>query len=73
MSSAVAHFLFASPSFSSGVARLLDFHGTFDAYNECRNGDEADSLAMFCDWRIVGDTLSEAIQKFAAEVRIEQA
>jgi len=73
MSTAFAQFLFANPSFSSGVARMLDFYGTFDTYNRCRNEEEADSLAMYCDWRIVGDALSVAIQQCATEVRIEQA
>ena len=73
MSRAVATFLFANPSFTSGVARLLDFNGTFDVYNRSRNEPEADSRATLCDWTIVGNDLGDAIMKLSQDIRIEQA
>jgi hypothetical protein len=73
MSRAVATFLFASPSFTSGVARLLDFNGAFDTYNRSRNEAEADFRATLCDWTIVGNDLSDAVMRLSQEIGIEQA
>jgi hypothetical protein len=57
-------FLFASPSWLSGAARTLDLAGLFDEYNDSPHEDIADARAMFCDWRIVGDTILEALTHF---------
>jgi hypothetical protein len=72
VSRAVATFLFANPSFTSGVARLLDFSGTFDVYNRSSNEEEADFKATLCDWTVVGNCLSDAIIKFSQDIRVEQ-
>ena len=53
-------FLFAEPSFLSGVARILDVGGTFDGYNISRDGLQADARALYADWRIVGQDLVRA-------------
>jgi hypothetical protein len=53
-------FLFATPSFLSGIARVLDIFGIFDSYNESRDGKEADAKAMFSDWSMVGYDLKSA-------------
>jgi hypothetical protein len=68
----VTTFLFANPSISSGVARLLDFSGTFDGYNISRSEEEADARALRCDWNVVGSCLSKAIATFSQEIRVEQ-
>jgi hypothetical protein len=57
-------FLIAAPSFESGVGRLLDWYGMYDIYNVSRNGLEADTKAMFSDWRIVGQDLQDALMDF---------
>lgn len=57
-------FLFASPSFASGAARLLDFGGTFDQYNNSVTPKEADTNAAIADWYIVGDDIQDAIGQF---------
>ena len=57
-------FLVASPSFASGVGRLLDWYGLYDLYNVSRNGQEADTKAMFVDWRIVGQDINDAMLEF---------
>ena len=57
-------FLVAAPSFASGIGRLLDWYGTYDLYNVSRNGHEADTKAMFSDWRIVGQDLCSAMVDF---------
>ena len=54
-------FLVAQPSFASGVARLFDLFGTFDAYNGSRSPSEADARAANNDWNV-------ALQDFRAVV-----
>ena len=56
-------FLFAQPSALSGVARLLDLSGLFDAYNNSREPREADIKALLSDWYIVGQDLRFAIKE----------
>ena len=60
-------FLFARPSWLSGTARILDLGGVFDEYNGSANEDLADKHAMFSDWRIVGETLRDAVRSFGRE------
>ena len=57
-------FLFASPSWLSGVARTLDLTGQFDEYNTSRDDSHADARAHFLDWQAVGDFLVDAAQSF---------
>ena len=56
-------FLFARPSFGSGVARALDLYGTFDAYNSSASETEADMAAIANDWLVVGKDLTDAIEQ----------
>jgi hypothetical protein len=60
-------FLFAQPSFGSGVSRVLDLWGTFDDYNRCNTPEEADATAIAADWRIVGQDIYDAIDKLNSE------
>ena len=60
-------FLFATPSWLSGASRILDLAGQFDEYNESHNGEIADARALFCDWRIVGESLLDAMRMFRRE------
>lgn len=64
-------FLVASPSYASGAARLLDWGGTFDQYNESRNPQEADASAIASDWFIVGDDLCDAMEQFQVEESVK--
>ena len=64
-------FLFAMPSWLSGAARSLDLAGQFDEYNESPNGQVADAKALFSDWRIVGESLIEAMKAFQREPQEE--
>ena len=57
-------FLVASPSFISGVGRLLDWYGVYDFYNVSPTPREADAKAMFADWRIVGQDIRDAMLEF---------
>jgi hypothetical protein len=58
-------FLFASPSWASGAARLLDWYGQFDEYNQSGSGQDADARAIFSDWRIAGEDLRSALDEEA--------
>lgn len=60
-------FLFAMPSWLSGASRTLDLAGQFDEYNESPTGEAADAKALFCDWRIVGESLLDAMRTFRGE------
>jgi hypothetical protein len=60
-------FLFATPSWLSGAARSLDLAGAFDEYNESPTGEMADANALWCDWRIVGESIFDAIKAFRRE------
>jgi hypothetical protein len=57
-------FLVASPSYASGVGRLMDWYGLYDLYNISRNGNEADAKAIYSDWPIVGQDIRDAMVKF---------
>lgn len=64
----VSDFLFAQPSFWSGMARLLDVFGLFDSYNESSGPEEADAIAMYVDWRITGEDICRAANTFESEL-----
>lgn len=57
-------FLFAMPSFLSGVSRALDLGATFDqsAYNLSQTTEEADTWALANDWAVVGQDLRAALK-----------
>jgi len=61
-------FLVAQPHWTYGVARLFDWVGCFDAYNHCRNVQEADAGALYSDWRIVGQDIMNAMQRYELEI-----
>ncbi len=55
-------FLFATPSFVSGMARVLDLFGQFDVYNTSETPELADSKAIYCDFRVVGQDLRHVLE-----------
>jgi hypothetical protein len=57
-------FLFASPSFISGAARVLDLYGVYDSYNSSSSNYEADYKAIWSDWSVVGKDIFSAIKHF---------
>jgi hypothetical protein len=63
-------FLIASPSWASGVARLVDFGCAFDAYNKSATPQEADFRAILADWIAVGFDLLEATDQVEQEKKI---
>ena len=68
-------FLFVMPSFTRGLARVVDLGATFSnvSYNHSDTPIEADARAIACDWRVVGGDLSAAIASVAAEALGEEA
>jgi hypothetical protein len=62
-------FLFARPSWVSGIARAFDFWGLFDSYNISPTPKAADIRATVSDWWMVGQDLSTAIAEFDSEQR----
>ena len=64
MKSAKTDFLYTRPSFVSGIARLFDFCGLYDSYNERDTDEDADAKAIFADWAVVGADMKTAIEKF---------
>ena len=60
-------FLFATPSFTRGMGRAIDFWGSSDLYNVSRSPETADALAMWADWKDVGGDLLAAIRDAAKD------
>ena len=60
-------FLFARPSFASGAASTFDLWGQMADYNRSDSPAEADANAIFADWAIVGQDISDAIDQCASE------
>lgn len=60
-------FLFARPSFIEGMARVLDLGGTLQVYNESNTGREADFVAIWSDWKEVGDDILVSIREYGYE------
>ncbi len=65
-------FLFAQPSFWSGLARCLNLSGKFDFYNVSPSEDIADARALYSDWRAVGQLIFQACQTFGKEIAARQ-
>lgn len=61
-------FLFASPSLLSGIARLLDLGCHFDSYNESETAETADAMALYSDFRMVGQDLQKAMGSLITDV-----
>lgn len=56
-------FLFARPSVIEGAGRILDFGNTLNEYNKSMTPEQADRIAIACDWRQVGLDISEIIHQ----------
>ncbi len=55
-------FLFAQPSFASGMGSSLDLWGQLAAYNESADAAEADARALASDWMVVGQDIHDALE-----------
>lgn len=61
------YYLFARPSFFSGMARVLDLGGTLNEYNYSSDTGQADYYALHSDWKAVGADLLTAAKKLKKE------
>jgi hypothetical protein len=57
--------LFPRATLLSGVARTFDLWGDLDTYNYSRTRAEADALALYSDWRVVGEHIFNAMTAYA--------
>ena len=57
-------YLFATPSFLSGMAQVLDMGGTMVEYNTQKTGIEADRIALLNDWMAVGNDLRTVMKQY---------
>lgn len=60
-------YLFATPTWTEGVGRLLDFGDTLTQFNESDSPEQADYQALAMDWRAVGDDILGAITLFVRQ------
>jgi hypothetical protein len=56
-------FLYAAPSFLSGIGRVIDLGGTMTVFNESDSPFEADSRAIYSDWLATGNDIRGACEK----------
>lgn len=59
-------FLYASPSFLEGIARLFDLGGTLNEYNGAPTTRYADGYAIGMDWYVVGRDIQKAIAEYSS-------
>ena len=60
-------FLFARPSLIEGIARIMDMRGTLNEYNASDTGAVADAIAIWMDWRMIGQDIHGAMGAFSEE------
>lgn len=53
-------FLFPTPSFLIGMGSVFNIAGNYYKFNYSNSNKEADSKAIFSDWKIVGQDLKKA-------------
>lgn len=64
-------FLFATPSFSEGMGRVLDIGDTLTEYNRSATPELADQRALRADWCAVGLDILSVINE-AERVKTKQ-
>ena len=63
-----SYFLFAGPSFATGIARNIDLSGCLNEYNTSATEKEADYFALQNDWRAVGKDILVSISIIEGEI-----
>jgi len=56
-------FLFAKPSFISGMGRAIDLGGTMTVFNQSDTPEEADARALYNDCLAAGNDMRESFKK----------
>jgi hypothetical protein len=62
------YFLFARPTFWSGMARVLDLSGSLNEYNYTSTPKVADFCAISSDWKAVGSDILNAMVTYEDEI-----
>lgn len=62
-------FLFANPTFLSGLASVMDISGSLITYNVSPSGAEADQRAIASDWANIGSDILNAASTFGEKVQ----
>ncbi|MEI8230641.1 MAG: hypothetical protein WCG83_05930 [Candidatus Peregrinibacteria bacterium] len=57
-------YLYATPTFLSGMAMTLDLGATMSQYNISRTPEEADAKAMKSDWQATGNDIRFAMNSY---------
>jgi hypothetical protein len=65
-------FLFAQPSFLTGIARIFDFSGSINLYNFSQTPEQADLRAIQNDWAMVGQDLNTALIEYGKQTHPER-
>jgi hypothetical protein len=61
-------FLFTTPSFWGGAGSVMNVAGNYYEFNDSPTGQEADQKALACDWGMVGQDVSYAVNKLRREI-----
>lgn len=56
-------FLFPKSSIITGIGTVINIWGNYYTYNTSETEEEADSRAIACDWKMVGEDFKSAIEK----------
>jgi hypothetical protein len=62
-------YLYDTPSYLTGFARALDLWDAFSEYNVSPTPAMADAIAIYSDWRSVGEDLLVAARQVSADPR----
>ena len=60
----LSDFLFSSPSFLSGAGTVMNMAGNYYHFNTSDSECEADNRAIANDFNMIGQDLSDIIEKF---------
>lgn len=63
----MSDFLFSAPSVIEGIGRIFDFSGSMQVYNECFTPQQADTLAIFNDFKAIGLDINRSAQSIESE------
>ena len=62
-------FLFADPSFVTGLATVMDIGGALVTYNVSPSGADADERAIASDWAVIGSDILNAANTLGEEAQ----
>ena len=65
--------LMAQPSALSGAVRLVDLLGQLDTYNISLTPRQADAIALYSDWRVIGQDLWQVMNSSERPAAVEAA